>query len=92
LWFLHNYFQILNTLMDYRIEWLKQKISAILGVDELEILEAALVDHDDGIKEFFDAVITDYDDMDRRILYVYRTFYDKLIEEEIIVLEAGEFS
>jgi dynein heavy chain, axonemal len=78
-------------IMDQRIVWIKQRIAVTLGVSELDILEATLADNEERLMGFFEPIVVDEpDEMVKRVLFVYRTYYDKLIEEEIIVLEAGE--
>lgn len=62
----------------------------MLGVYEPEYVNAAIFENLCDFKSFLDDKYTKNDDINKIILYVWRTFYDKLVEEEITVLEEGK--
>ncbi|TMW41964.1 hypothetical protein DOY81_012956, partial [Sarcophaga bullata] len=72
---------------DNRILWLKCTIANMLGVYEPEYVNSAIYENLKDFKSFLDDKYTKNEDINKIILYVWRTFYDKLVEEEITVLE-----
>ncbi|KAM7359342.1 dynein heavy chain at 89D isoform 2-T2 [Cochliomyia hominivorax] len=72
---------------DNRILWLKCTIANMLGVSEPEYVNAVIYENLYDFKGFLNDKYTKNDDINKIILYVWRTFYDKLVEEEITVLE-----
>ncbi|XP_037827971.1 dynein heavy chain 10, axonemal-like, partial [Lucilia sericata] len=72
---------------DNRILWLKCSIANMLGVYEPEFVNAAIYENLYDFKSFLNDKYTKNEDINKIILYVWRTFYDKLVEEEITVLE-----
>ncbi|XP_075151305.1 uncharacterized protein LOC142225437 [Haematobia irritans] len=75
---------------DNRILWLKCTISNMLGVYEPEFVNAVIYDNMNDFKSFLEDKCTKNEDINKIMLYVWRTFYDKLVEEEITVLEEVE--
>lgn len=79
-------------MTDYRIVWLRDRISKALGVQEHpETIEVLFKDHYEKFQEFFDEPISDVQEIEKCILYIYRTFYDKLVEREVLTIEKGKF-
>ncbi|XP_061396381.1 uncharacterized protein LOC133332012 [Musca vetustissima] len=76
---------------DNRILWLKCTISNVLGVFEPEFVNAVIYDNMNDFKSFLEDKYTKNEDINKVVLYMWRTFYDKLVEEEITVLEEGKF-
>lgn len=75
--------------IDYRYRWLSETISNVLGIFDTNFAEQLITEHSDLVDAFFNDDITDQADSCKQILYVWRTFYDKLVEETITVLEEG---
>ena len=75
---------------DPRYTWLKSTITNLLGVFEPEYVNMLLAQNYDAFTDFLDAKYTKYEELRHVVLYVWRTFYDKMVEEEITVLEEGE--
>lgn len=75
--------------MDFRIEWLRDRLSSLLGVQEREYTEPVIIQHYDQIKSFFDDPFNGAADLERRILFIHRTFYDRMVEKEVVVMESG---
>lgn len=73
--------------MDPRHKWLIDRISNILGIYDTKYAAELISEHSDLIKEFFDDDIASHDDVRKKIMFVWRSFYDKMVEETITVLE-----
>uniref|UniRef100_A0A1A9ZFQ5 Dynein heavy chain tail domain-containing protein n=1 Tax=Glossina pallidipes TaxID=7398 RepID=A0A1A9ZFQ5_GLOPL len=72
---------------DNRILWLKCSISNLLGVYEPETVHNAVLRHKEDFNAFLESKYTKNKDINKVLVYIWRTFYDKLVEEEITVLE-----
>jgi len=70
-----------------RVVWLKTIISNLLGVFEPKYVNATINKNMPAVEAFFKRRYESQSDLDFVVLFVWRTFYDKLIEEEITVLE-----
>lgn len=78
-------------MTDYRFVWLRDRISKILGVhDHPDALETLIKDHHDAFIAFLDAEIVDIKETEKCLLFIYRTFYDRLVEKEVVTIEKGE--
>lgn len=78
-------------MADYRMDWMRDRITKILGVqNHPEALEALIKENHEELQAFLDAEITDISDVGKCILYIYRTFYDRLVEREVVTIEKGE--
>jgi hypothetical protein len=78
-------------MSDYRVIWLRDRISKALGVQEHpETIEELFREHFERFQTFLDEEVHDVDEMENCILYIYRTFYDKLVEREVLSIEKGE--
>lgn len=75
---------------DCRYRWLSETISNLLGISDRKFADALLIEHNDQINGFFNENIDEFSESNNRLLFVWRTFYDKLVEEAITVLEEGE--
>ncbi|XP_055696351.1 dynein axonemal heavy chain 10 [Lutzomyia longipalpis] len=73
--------------MDPRFLWLRQKLSHFFGVYDYERIDILLNDNFEGITEFFEAEIDGASSTEKRVIFIYRTFYNRLVETEITVLE-----
>lgn len=79
----------MGSQLDFRYKWLRERIRGALGVSDPDILDGIINENYYQIKSFFDEEIKETQDLSNRIMFLNRTFYDKLIEEEITVLEKG---
>jgi hypothetical protein len=80
-------------MADYRMIWMRDRISKTLGVqNHPEALESLFKEHHDEFQAFLDDEISDISDMGKCILYIYRTFYDRLVEREVVTIEKGELN
>lgn len=75
--------------IDFRYRWLSEIISNALGIFDTSFAERLISEHNDLVDAFFNDDIHDESDACKQILFVWRTFYDKLVEESITVLEEG---
>lgn len=74
---------------DFRFRWLSESISNFLGIFDTRFAEQLITDNIDLVDAFFNDDINEYADTSKQILFVWRTFYDKLMEETINVLKEG---
>lgn len=78
-------------MVDYRIDWLRDRIAKILGVSQnQDVLDKLINDHGDAFQVFFDQDIDGLGTLEEFVFYIYRTFYDKLVEREVITLKKGK--
>lgn len=75
---------------DFRYRWLSETISNVLGIFDTKYSDALFDEHGECIKSFFDDEINEFSHINRQILFLWRTFYDKMVEETITVLEEGK--
>lgn len=62
-----------------------------MGVQEHgEALEDLMKEHQDEFQTFLDEQVDDIGEMEKCIFYIYRTFYDRLVEKEVVNFEKGE--
>lgn len=78
-----------QTPIDFRHRWLSETISKLLGISDGKFADTLLSDNNEKVRCFFDDAINDFTDCNKRLLFTWRTFYDKLVEETISVLEEG---
>lgn len=69
--------------------WFCNTISNLLGIYETKHAEDLIEEHAEQIKGFFDDEFTQNADIDKQIIFLWRTYYDKMVEETITVLEEG---
>lgn len=69
--------------------WFCSTISNLLGIYDTKCAEDLIEEHAEQIKSFFDDDYTQNADIDRQIIFLWRTYYDKMVEETITVLEEG---
>lgn len=75
--------------IDFRYRWLSETISNALGIFDSNYADQLISEHSDLVDSFFNDNIYEKADNPKQILFVWRTFYDKLVEESITVLEEG---
>ncbi|XP_055585530.1 uncharacterized protein LOC129738373 [Uranotaenia lowii] len=73
--------------MDFRVQWFRNYLCQALGVQEPRYIESVLSDHHDSLIQFFEEEITDNRDDHKRLFFAWRTFYDRLVEKTVKVLE-----
>lgn len=75
---------------DFRYRWLSETISMLLGIFDTKYADTLIDENGENITRFFDDEITEFAHINRQTLFVWRTFYDKMVEETITVLEEGK--
>ncbi|CAD6994108.1 unnamed protein product [Ceratitis capitata] len=73
--------------VDNRLLWLRYVISNMLGVDDAECVNALIENHIEDFTHFLDDKCMKNFDIKSVLLTIWRTYYDKLVEKEITVLE-----
>lgn len=72
--------------------WFCNTISNLLGIYDTKYAEDLLEEYSEQIKSFYDDDFTQNADIDKQIIFLWRTYYDKMVEETITVLEEGKGS
>lgn len=75
---------------DFRYRWLSETMSKSMGILDTKYADALIDEHGEEIRSFFDDEIHEFAHIHRQILFIWRTFYDKMVEQSITVLEEGE--
>lgn len=79
--------------MDYRREWIKDRVLQMTGLDSHQyfedLMEANDGELDDQLLSFLDDDVHPTDSSANKFFYVYRVPYEKLAEEEIMAAEVG---
>lgn len=71
--------------------WMRDRISKAMGVqDHPDALEALMKEHGDEFQAFLDEEIHDVDELEKCIFHIYRSFYDRLVEREVVTIEKGK--
>ncbi|XP_058060896.1 dynein axonemal heavy chain 10 [Anopheles bellator] len=73
--------------MDFRAIWIRDRLCKILGVFEPRYIDTVLNELYDELVAFLDDTVIDQRDEHKRILFAYRTFYERLIEEKVTAFE-----
>lgn len=80
---------------DYRREWVKLRVTDCLGLPSESYFEDLMAANDGELEDlltmFLDDDIIDQTDSHKKFFYVYRTPYEKLVDEEILVPEIGSY-
>lgn len=77
------------TPIDSRYQWLSQAIADGLGISNKNFADQLIAEHIDLIDAYFNDDVIQHESCCKQTLFVWRTFYDKLVEETIKVLEEG---
>ncbi|CAG2057661.1 unnamed protein product [Timema podura] len=75
----------------HRLEWMKQKVLTLMD-EEDEQLFLDMLQHSEGELEYRMLAFLDDDivldkDLQKKIFYVYKTYYDKIVQEEKLIPE-----
>ncbi len=80
-------------MADYRLDWVKERALAVLDEDDEEIFDHMLARDDgeleDRLLSYLDDDIMGAHDIGRKLFFVYKTYYEKIVKEEIVVAEEG---
>ncbi|XP_015836813.2 dynein axonemal heavy chain 10 [Tribolium castaneum] len=75
---------------DFRRDWVKNSVTKYFGLDSGEYFEKMMAQNDDleyQLSSFLDDDFLKKDEAHRRLFYIYKTSYEKLVDEEIMVPE-----
>lgn len=82
------------TMVDYRRDWIKERVTTYLGLNSEHYFEDAMnaneAELEEGLTYFLDNDISRQDGANKRLMYFYRVPLEKLIEEEVMVPIFGE--
>ena len=73
--------------MNFYRKWVAEKLSDLLGIDDEASIDDVLDRYSEEVRRFFEAEISG-DDF-KQLLFVWRTFEQRTIEESITVFEEG---
>lgn len=79
--------------MDFRLEWVKSKVTKYFGLKSDKYFHDMLSNSDDledQLYSFLDDDIVAQDESQKRFFYVYKDSFETLVEEEILVPEIGK--
>lgn len=78
---------------DHRREWIKDRVTKFLGLNSGDYFEDMMVANDGELEEqltsFLDDDLLQHSVIQNKLFYFYRTSYDRLFEEEILVPQIG---
>lgn len=81
--------------VDYRREWIKERVVQFLGLPEGSYFDDMLAADDGELEDKLDAFLDDdilqIRDSHKKLFFVYKTSYEKLVDEEILVPQIGRF-
>lgn len=73
--------------LSFKLEWLREKIASTLGVLEHEFSETLINENIDEFTNYVEGEIQEISEIDKRVVFAYRKFYEKLVEQEITMME-----
>lgn len=80
---------------DFRRDWVKNSVTKYFGLDSGEYFEEMMAQNDEleyQLTSFLDDDFLKKDEAYRRLFYIYKTSYEKLVDEEIMVPEIGKWA
>lgn len=81
--------------VDYRREWIKERVVQYLGLPDGSYFDDMLAADDGELEDKLDTLLDDdillIRDSHKKMFYVYKTSYEKLVDEEILVPQIGKF-
>ncbi|XP_039277456.1 dynein heavy chain 10, axonemal [Nilaparvata lugens] len=81
----------LPNMIDYRVEWFRKRILNVFDETDPSLFDQMLARNDNRLKKQFRPFVEDnfMNDVnhDQRLLFCFKTYYDKVVNEEIITAE-----
>lgn len=77
-------------MTDYRLEWIKDKVTEYFGLNSGRYFDAMLEANDGELEDQMNSLLDDEIpdvDSERRLFYVYKIKYERLVDVEIQVME-----
>lgn len=79
--------------VDFRRNWIKERVVQYLGLPDGSYFDDMLAAEDGELEEKLDIFLEDdillQSDAHKKIFFAYKTSYEKLVDEEILVPEIG---
>lgn len=76
---------------DYRLLWIREKVLTFMNEDDPllfhELLERDGQRVDELLNSYLDEDLFGVQDLEKKVFFIYKTYYDKIVEEEILVAE-----
>lgn len=81
--------------MDFRKQWFENRILNYLGETDPELMKVFLSRNDNDMGRKFESFLNDKPEsvinLWNQVFVVYKTYYSKMVEEEIEIQEEGNF-
>lgn len=74
---------------DARLDWFRERLTSLMGVDDERYAATVIEENRDALAAFFGDPIESYGDVCKQVFFFWRTWYDRLVEETVTVLEEG---
>lgn len=74
--------------VNFHFQWLIDRITCLFGLSDVKFAEALIQENVDDINRLFEVIENERNDS-KAIILLWRTFFDKLVEETYTVLEEG---
>lgn len=83
--------------VDFRREWVKERVLSYLGIEDDLFFDEMLAEKDRLLEKKLEIFLDAHEEQlpeefEHKVFYVYRTWSDRLFEEEIFVQELGELN
>lgn len=82
-------------MVDYRKEWIKNRILTFFGETDESLFDRMCFRNGNKVgrklNEFLEDRMVGIHDLDHKLFLVYKTYYDNVVQEEIVVAEEGKF-
>ncbi|XP_063229306.1 dynein axonemal heavy chain 10 [Bacillus rossius redtenbacheri] len=76
-------------MTDLRLTWLRQRLLSLVDESDVELFENMLNQDDRSLRNqmeaFFDDTAQSNEDIHSKVFFLYKTYYDKMVQEEILV-------
>lgn len=83
---------------DYRRDWIRDRMMAYLGVTDQMYFEEMMAENDGYLEKKLDIFMNNtveaanpQEELEHRIFFMYKTWVDRLFEEEVFVQEIGNY-
>lgn len=81
-------------MVDYRKEWIKNRILTFFDETDHNLFNQMCTRHGNKVgrklTEYLEDRILATHDLDRRLFVVFKTYYDRVVHEEVLVAEQGK--
>lgn len=78
--------------IDFRREWIKKRVLIYFGEEDEELFEQMCSRNDNKVGKKMVPFLEEEDnkyDLETKLFVVFKTYYDKVINEEVVVAEEG---